>query len=323
MTTRPASLVLLGSLALAGCEDRRLLHRALTPEVPSAPASATFAGARVTDRFQAPAGELDVVPIDHAAILFGWQGKAIYVDPIAPEIDDASLPVADAILLTDDHYDHLDPVVLARVRRPETIVVGPEAAAARAPMDVLRDGESRDVLGVRVTAVPAYNLARGPVPGLRYHERGRGHGYLFSFGGLQVYVSGDTDCTPEVESLEPVEIAFIAVNVPYAMTPEEASRCALRVHPKVVFPYAYRHADLSRLDRAALRAAGIELRRRNFYPRAERLRQDAYDGFAHGMWGLADDRLDEARQIDPEGDADWRVVQTRRWLREAESPWPW
>jgi L-ascorbate metabolism protein UlaG (beta-lactamase superfamily) len=320
--TQPRWLLLAGPLSLAGCENKGLQHRTLAPEVPSAPASVAFAGPRVTDRLATPTGQLAIVPIDHAAVLFGWHGKSIYVDPIAPEVDDATLPPASAILYTDDHYDHLDPVVLSRLRQ-NAIVVGPEAAAARAPMDVLRDGEARDVLGIRVTALPAYNLSRGPVPGLRYHERGRAHGYLLDFGGLRVYVSGDTDCTPEVEALEQVDVAFLGMNVPYAMTPEEASRCALRFHPKVLFPYAYRHADPSGLDRQALRAAGIEVRRRNFYPRAARLREEAYDGLAHGMWGLADDRLDEAKQIDPEGDSDWRVVMTRGWLREYENPWPW
>jgi L-ascorbate metabolism protein UlaG (beta-lactamase superfamily) len=318
-----ASALLVASLALAGCEDKRLVHRDLAPEVPSAAAPAVFAGPRVTDRFPTPAGELAVVPIDHAGILFGWQGKAIYVDPIAPEIDDKTLPAADAILFTDDHYDHLDPVVLARVRQPQTVVVGPAAAAARAPMDVLHDGETRSVLGIGVTAVPAYNVTRGPAPGLRYHERGRAHGYVLEFGGLRVYVSSDTDCTPEVQALERIDVAFLGMNVPYAMTPEEASRCAVAFHPSILVPYAYRHADLSKLDRAALWNAGIRIRRRNFYPRAERLREQAYDGFAQGMWGLADDRLEEAKQIDPEGEADFRVVLTRRWLREYENPWPW
>lgn len=317
-----SAFFLLAPLSLAGCEDDRLAHRALAPEVPSAAASVVFAGARVTDRFQTAAGELAVVPIDHAGLLFGWRGAAIYVDPIAPEIEDATLPRASAILYTDAHYDHFDPVVLSRMRSPGTVVVGPEAASPYVTL-VVHDGDVRRVGDVEVTVVPAYNATRGPVPGVPYHARGWGHGYLLDFGGLRVYVSGDTDCTPEVEALEHVDVAFLGMNVPYAMTPEEASRCAVRLHPRVLFPYAYRHADLSKLDRGALHAAGIEVRRRNFYPRAARLRQEAYDGLVHGMWGLADDRLDEAKRIDPEGDADWRVVMTRRWLREYENPWPW
>jgi L-ascorbate metabolism protein UlaG (beta-lactamase superfamily) len=316
--------VLLAAILVSGCEDGRLVRTEMDPASPSAPASVAFAGARVTDRFPTRGGELAVIPLEHAAVILGWQGKAFYLDPIDPAVEDATLPVADAILLTDDHYDHLDPVVVARVRRPETVVVAPGAAATRLPVDVvLGDGETRSVLGVSVTAVPAYDVTRGPVPGVRYHERGRGHGYVLDFDGFRVYVSGDTDCTPEVEALDRIDVAFLGTNVPYAMSPEEATTCAVRFHPAVLFPYAYRHADLSRLDRASLRNAGVVVRQRDFYPRAARLRREAYDGLAHGMWGLADDRLDEARKIDPAGDLDWRVVMTRRWLAEYERPWPW
>lgn len=321
-----ARLVTLASLAalVAGCEDERLAAHSLKEPVPSAPAPALAGDARVTDCIPTPEGELAIIPLEHAALLLGWHGKAIYIDPIPPSVNDATLPEADAILVTDAHYDHLDPVILSRLRLPRAVVVGPAAAAERAPIDVvMNDGDTRTVLGVGVTAVPSYNVTRGPAPGLRYHDRGRAHGYVLDFGGLRLYVSGDTDCTPEVEALERIDVAFLGMNVPYAMTPEEASACLVAFRPKVVFPYAYRHADLSRLDRQAIREAGVEIRRRNFYPRADKLRQQAYDGMVHGMWGLADDRLDEARDIDPEGESDWRVVMTRRWLREYESPWPW
>jgi hypothetical protein len=105
------------------------------------------------------------------------------------------------------------------------------------------------------------------------------------------------------------------------MTPPEASTCVGAFHPRAVIPYAYRHADLRTLDRAAM-GPGVALLRRSFYPRADRLRREAYDGLVHGMWGLADDRLDEAKALDPEGDSDWRVVMTRKWLAEYERVWP-
>ncbi|MGH7295292.1 MAG: MBL fold metallo-hydrolase [Polyangiaceae bacterium] len=317
-----ASLALLALVGSAGCEDARLKHVYVAQPLPAGTAAQAFAGPHVTDRFPTRDGELAVVPLEHASILLGWHGKAFYVDPTSPGVNDPSLPTADAILVTDAHYDHLDPVVVSQLRRAGTIVVGPPSAAERAPMDVvLREGDTRDVLGIEVTAVPAYNVTRGPVEGQRYHERGRSVGYVLAVGGLRVYVSSDTDCTPEVRALEDIDVAFVGMNVPYAMTPAEASRCIGAFHPRVVFPYAYRHADLKTLDRAAM-GPGVSLRRRSFYPRAERLRQEAYDGMVHGMWGLADDRLDEAKALDPEGDSDFRVVMTRRWLKEYERVWP-
>ena len=317
---RLAPLLLLAGLA--GCQDARLKHVYVAQPWPAQTAAVAFAGPRVTDRFVTADGELEVVPLEHASILLGWHGKAIYVDPVSPAVNDPGLPFADAILITDPHYDHLDPVVVSRLRRADTVVVGPPSAAERAPMAVvLREGETHDVLGVHVTAVPAYNVTRGPVAGVRYHERGRAVGYVLEMGGLRVYVSSDTDCTPEVRALEHIDVAFLGMNVPYGMTPAEASQCIGAFHPRVVFPYAYRHANMKTLDRVAM-GPGVSLRRRSFYPRADRLRQEAYEGLVHGMWGLADDRLNEAKALDPEGDADPRVVMTRKWLKEYEKFWP-
>lgn len=317
-----APVVLVGLLSLCACEGNLLIGASESLPVPSAAAAEAFASARVAERFSTPRGTLSVVPIEHASFVLGWQDKAIYVDPSGRGVADAALPKADAILITDVHYDHLDPVYVSRLRQPHTVVVGPEAAAARAPMDVvLHNGERSTVLGVEVTAVASYNVTRGPVEGVRYHEKGRDNGYVLDFGGLRVYVSGDTDCTPEIEALERIDVAFLGMNVPYAMTPAEASRCVAAFHPSVVIPYAYRHADLSTLDRAIM-GPGVRLRRVNFYGPIDQLRQKAYQAFAHGMWGWADDLLDLAAIRDPKGDADSRVQMTRRFLREYERPWP-
>jgi L-ascorbate metabolism protein UlaG (beta-lactamase superfamily) len=318
---RPILLAL--ALALPACEDRRLVGVPEPAPVPAASAAEVFAGARVTDRFATANGTLSVLPIEHASFILGWEGKAIYVDPSGRSISDATLPEADAILITDPHYDHLDPVHVARLRQPRTVVVGPAAAAARAPMDVvLHNGEKRAVLGIEVTAVPSYNVTRGPVEGVRYHEKGSDNGYVVDFGGLRVYISGDTDCTPEIEALERIDVAFVGVNVPYAMTPVEASRCVAAFRPSVVIPYAYRHADLSTFDRAVM-GPGVELRKRNFYLPIDLLRQRAYQVYTQGMWGWADDLLDLAKLRDPKGDEDWRVQMTRRSLKEYERQTVW
>lgn len=326
---RCARLLLLGALSpvLLACEGDHLVGTPEVAPVPGASASAAFAGARVTNRFPTPRGTLSLIPLEHASFVLGWEGKAIYVDPARPNAyegayDEATLPEADAIVITDPHYDHLDPLYVSRLRRPQTVVVGPEAAAARAPMDVvLHNGETRAVLGIKVTAVPAYNLTRGPVAGVRYHDKGRDNGYVLDFGGLRVYVSGDTDCTPEMEALEHIDVAFLGVNVPYAMTPAEASECVAAFHPSVVIPYAYRHADLSTFDRAKM-GPGVELRKRNFYLQVDMLRERAYQVFSQSMWGWADDLLDRAKTRNPKGDADWRVQMTRRWTRENQRQWP-
>lgn len=317
-------------LLCAGCDEP--LRRDPEGVNPSASPEEVAAGARVTDHFATASGDLAIVPLEHATLLFVWRGLAIYVDPWTADLDEitntapdpASLPMADFVLVTDPHYDHYDPFIVARVKKPGTVVVGPPSVNARAPVDVVMgEGDARSLSsGLEVTAVPAYSLVRGPKPGLLYHDRGKAVGYVLDFEGTRLYVSSDSECTPEVRALAKIDVAFVSLNVPYAMTPAEATTCVAAFRPKVVFPYAYRHADPSAMDRALL-GPGIEVRRREFYPRAADARARAYAALNHGMWGAADDLLDYAALLDPAGEADWRVQWTRQWLREYESPWPW
>jgi L-ascorbate metabolism protein UlaG (beta-lactamase superfamily) len=316
---RVAGLLL---LLAAGC-DEPLKHVATDAPAPSSPPAFVAASPRASDHLPTATGDLAIVPLEHGTLLFVWRGLAVYVDPTSPTVDDPSLPKADVVLVTDAHYDHLDPFALEQVRKDGTTVVGSPGVAARSRVGVLHEGETRALPGeIGVTAVPAYNVARGAGPGLLYHPRGGSVGYVVDFAGTRVYVSGDTECTPEMKALEGVDAAFVSLNVPYAMTAAEATECVAAFRPKVVFPYAYRHAVPRTLARAAL-GPGIEVRRREMYPRAEDARRRAYIALVHGQWGTVDDLLDEAKQLDPGGEADWRVQLTRQWLREYENPWPW
>jgi L-ascorbate metabolism protein UlaG (beta-lactamase superfamily) len=234
---------------------------------PSATATAT-PSPRATDHFKTNKGDLAVVPLEHASVLFELGGEAIYVDPTASAVADPSLPRADVVFITDIHPDHLDPAGLDRVRKAGTQIVGPQAVADKTHVDVImKSGDTRQIADVVATAVPMYNLKRGPSAGGLYHERGRGNGYEFDFGGTRVYLSGDTECTPEMKALEKIDAAFVCMNLPYTMPPSEAAECVAAFRPKILFPYHYRGSDLSVLD-TALAGKGVEIRKREWYPAA-------------------------------------------------------
>jgi L-ascorbate metabolism protein UlaG (beta-lactamase superfamily) len=225
---------------------------------------------RATDRFPTAKGELAVVPLEHASVLFQWHGEAIYVDPTASAVADPSLPKADVVFITDIHQDHLDPSGLDKIRKPDTKVVGPQAVADKTRVDaVMANGDTRQILDVVATAVPMYNLKRGPAAGKLYHDKGRGNGYELAFDSERVYLSGDTECTPEMKALEKIDVAFVCMNLPYTMPPAEAAECIAAFKPKVLIPYHYRGSDLGELDKA-LAGKGIEIRKREWYPAASK-----------------------------------------------------
>jgi len=48
-----------------------------------------------------------------------------------------------------------------------------------------------------------------------------------------------------MRALKNIDVAFVCMNLPYTMTPEEAAEAVKAFHPKVVIPYHYGKSDLS------------------------------------------------------------------------------
>jgi L-ascorbate metabolism protein UlaG (beta-lactamase superfamily) len=321
-TRAQAAPLVVGLVVVASWYSReRPASEPATTARPAAPSSAASTTDRATDRFPTSKGDLVVSPLEHASILFGWDDKAIYVDPSWQAIADEKLPLADVIFVTEERYDHLDASAIQRLTRPGTIVVAPGRVADEVHVDVvMREGDTRVVHGVAAAGVPLDKLERDTAPGSVLHERGLGEGYVLDFGGTRVYVSGDTECTPEMRALEHVDAAFVAVKPPVAMSGAEAVRCVNAFRPRVVFPYHDWRVDLSDMDRDL--APGISLRVRDFYPRAGRWRTEAARFCSEGQRGICRDLLDRARALDPLGEGDPHVVALRAQVRAWQSPFP-
>jgi L-ascorbate metabolism protein UlaG (beta-lactamase superfamily) len=203
--------------------------------------------ARVTDEFPTAGGAVKITVIHHASLMIEGANQVIHVDPFS-EGDYVGLPTAGLILITHDHFDHMDPKALALVRGASTVVIGPEAVAASlAGVTVLRNGESRQFGAWKIEAVPAYNLQRGPAPGKLFHPKGRGNGYVLTFADKRVYVAGDTENIPEMDGLKDIAVAFLPMNLPYTMTPEMAALAARAVNPRILYPYHFGSCDPQRL----------------------------------------------------------------------------
>lgn len=220
--------------------------------------------ARETDSFGTSAGAVRITPIFHASLLIEAGGKAIYVDPWGKGNYDG-LPAADLILITHIHPDHLDAAEIAKLSKPGTTIIAPPAVAATVTSaKILRNGESTTWEGWAVDAMPMYNMKRGPEAGKFFHDKGRGNGYVLTYGGKRFYIAGDTEGIPEMRALRNIDVAFVPMNLPYTMPPEEAAEAVRAFHPKVVYPYHYRGSDLTVFSKA-LEGSSIEVRIRNWY----------------------------------------------------------
>ena len=217
------------------------------------------------DTIQATGGPITIQPITHAAVQIKYGNQVITVDPTMMGGDYNTLPKADIILITDIHGDHLDPATITKASKGTTTVVVPGAAAAQVKgATVIANGESKTINGVAIEAVPMYNLQRGPSAGQLFHTKGRGNGYIVTVGGKRLYFAGDTECIPEMKALKNIDVAFVPMNLPYTMPPNEAAECVKAFKPTIVYPYHYMGSDLKQFA-DALKGSGVDVRIRDWY----------------------------------------------------------
>jgi L-ascorbate metabolism protein UlaG (beta-lactamase superfamily) len=225
--------------------------------------------ARPVQTFDTSAGPVKITPVYHASLEIEAGGKVIIVDPAKPAVF-TGLPQADLILITDIHGDHLDPDLIKAESKAGTEIIAPAAVAKTVTAaKVIGNGEKTTWGAWTIEAIPMYNTtpSRGPAPGKLFHDKGRGNGYVLTYGGKRFYFSGDTEGIPEMRALKNIDVAFICMNLPYAMTPEEAADAVKAFHPKVAIPYHYKGQDTA-VFKKALDGTGIDVRLLEWYPSA-------------------------------------------------------
>jgi L-ascorbate metabolism protein UlaG (beta-lactamase superfamily) len=213
-----------------------------------------------TDIIKTDAGELKITFLGHATLMLEYQGRIIHIDPVRREADYAKLPKADVILVTHEHSDHLDSdAIKALLKSDTTVVLTGACQKTLGQGTVMKNSDVLEIKGLRIEAVPAYNIVHKRPDGQPFHPKGRGNGYLVDFGKTRLYVAGDTENLPEMKQLKHVTIAFLPMNLPYTMTPEMVADAAKTLNPSILYPYHYGQTDPNNLIKL-LKGSGIEVR---------------------------------------------------------------
>ena len=207
--------------------------------------------------------------IGHASVFIEIDGLRLLVDPIfsdyaspfdigpkrfhPPPILLADLPMIDAVLITHDHYDHLDMRTVQHLAKRGTaffvpLGIGAHLQAWGVPAAQIHDLEwwkEETLKGVRIVSTPSRH----------YSGRGLGDKNATLWGSWSVigpqhrfYVSGDTGYSDHFraigERFGPFDLSFVKVGAygpgaPWLdihMSPEDAVRAHLDVRARRLFP---------------------------------------------------------------------------------------
>lgn len=181
----------------------------------------------------------------HASIAIEYEGRRIYVDPVMENADYERLPKADVILVTHSHYDHFDMAAIESLYTAETSILLDKSSAEGFQgncFTMLPGSKAEPCRDIKVEAIAAYNTSSHQ---LQFHPKEREDcGYVITLDDdVRIYVSGDTEPTEELCALKNIDIAFICVNQPYTMTPEQAVEAVKAVKPTIYYPYHYGQVD--------------------------------------------------------------------------------
>lgn len=235
---------------------RTFLHTAAAVGTVTFIPFAARAEAHMGDAFETDLGPVTIHPVHHASIVIESPVGVIYVDPVGDAAEYEGLPAPDLILITHEHGDHYNAETLSALKptdKPVAIYTNPAVydmlnEDLKPSAEAMANGDSKAFGDLTIDAIPAHNTTEDR---MNFHPEGRDNGYVLSMEGFRLYVSGDTEPTPEMEALEGIDVAFLCMNLPFTMTAEQAAEATKAFQPKVVYPYHFRGRDGGTQDPAA------------------------------------------------------------------------
>ena len=219
------------------------------------------------DTFTSSSGKtLKFYALMHSCIRIQYDSLEIEIDPVAQlgnrVVDYSAMPQADYIFVTHEHGDHYDAASIEKLSKDSTQLITNQRCADMYGSGIaMNNGDKLQLANYfAVEAVPAYNTTEGRE---MFHPKGRDNGYILTIDSVRIYIAGDTEDIPEMESIKNIDIAFLPCNQPYTMTPEQLVNAAKIIKPKVLFPYHYGQTNVSEIP-SLLQSENIDVRIRHY-----------------------------------------------------------
>ncbi|MBI4738897.1 MBL fold metallo-hydrolase [Candidatus Woesearchaeota archaeon] len=170
--------------------------------------------------------------------------KRIMFDPF--QLPTAVMPPVDVLFISHEHFDHCSIEDIKKVISSSTVIVTiPDCVSKVSRLKVkniipMNPNEKKEVEGLVVETLPAYNINKFRSPGLPFHPPEDGRvGFIVAVDNKRVYHAGDTDFIPEIKSLFNIDVALVPVSGTYVMTAQEAANAVNTFRPRLAIPMHY------------------------------------------------------------------------------------
>lgn len=171
----------------------------------------------------------------YAGILIKTPSKTLIIDPV--DIRARSFPNVDAVLITHEHYDHLDPRLITEIQKATNCTIIADSASTQRlqhaippkKLQEIHPGEETKVGKVSVKAEKSNHPATEPVTYI-----------ITSEDGVKVFHTSDTLPFPELAAIgerEKLDVVFCTVGITIGSSPETGFEIARLTKPQVAVPY--------------------------------------------------------------------------------------
>ena len=171
----------------------------------------------------------------YAGIILKTPTKTLAIDPV--DIKPKSLQNVDAILITHEHYDHLDPRLITEIQKATNCTIIADSASTKKlqhaiPTEKLQEikpGAEIKIGEVSVKAEKCNHTAQAPVTYI-----------ITSEDEVKVYHTADSLPFPELAAMgqrEKFDVVFCSVGIAPGSTPQTGFEIARLTKPQVAVPY--------------------------------------------------------------------------------------
>jgi L-ascorbate metabolism protein UlaG (beta-lactamase superfamily) len=172
---------------------------------------------------------------NYAGVLLKTPTKTLLIDPV--DVKSKSFPQIDAILITHEHYDHLDQRLIAEIQKNTNCKVIADQTSAQKlkmllPGDKLTEtkvNEQKEIGEVKIKTENCKHPAATPVTYI-----------ITSEDGMTVWHTADSLPFPEMAQIsktQELDVVFCTVGIAPGTSPKTGSEIAWLTKPKVAVPY--------------------------------------------------------------------------------------